>query len=819
MRHPSLRWLWITAVASSVPAAAQTIPEPADHEMQPIWGGQNQVVHLSETEEGRRLLVGCGGGLIRRSIDGGAIEYVDTPDDFTGTVIDIEFVDEDLGYACGRNGQVLQTDNGGATWTKFGVPIGDPCSTAPGENLATCWALHPFNDQVVIVVGLWTARYTEDGGNTWHKLKLYDLGGTFVSESEFHFYAIDVAGDLGGWRGALAAEWEVKPGDRRGVVFHTDSLDPSSDSGRTWLMTLDDSLTDTSCTMAKADPKMTEPWALEFERGAGSSPPTATGYVVGGIGDNRAGRIWRTDDGGATWTFETNTPETPYTVTVEPGRVLVGSYSGRTYFKNGSTWSFDFDGCLGCFSGSPNPVDCPTSLPGPPLPPGFAPLMNETTVAMHSVDSSDDLTFCVAGGWGLTMLTEDAGATWQNVNPHQADITVGPNLVPDIVEARLHAIDALPNAPATLHVAGQLGLYARSSDAGATFDWSVLPNSGTLRSLRFWDSNRGVAVGDRATLRWTNDGGTTWNKGLLDDPYNLITNQVDGDSNQLEFLDVDVRGSNEAWAVGAFVPGGTDAAAAYTDDGGANWTLVLLPTFPNLRLTGVLQPEALAGLFVGWATSAQGDRAKAFVTSFDPITHIVTWAEVSPPHQVTPNPSGNPPSRKLLGIDGHGTSLANTTAYAVGNGGMVLAWNGASSTFVDVPAVYDLVDTGPNAGDVQFRELKTDLNAIGVSPSGNRVLIGTQYDIDLRHTSDLGWMLELDGTWSRTRAHSGKSLLRAVLTSDDDGYVLGHSTATLETGFGTRKAHCDGYTSEDVVSHGFDNPNLKDTVILRYESE
>ena len=134
-------------------AAQATIPAPPDHELHPVWGGQSQAIHTAFVDGEQRIIVGTGGGNIRFSNTGGAQgswAYADTPDDFTHTLIDIEFLDDDIGFACGRGGQVLKTVDGGRTWTNFGNPIFDPC-----DDLATNWSLHAMSEDVMFVVGLW----------------------------------------------------------------------------------------------------------------------------------------------------------------------------------------------------------------------------------------------------------------------------------------------------------------------------------------------------------------------------------------------------------------------------------------------------------------------------------------------------------------------------------------------------------------------------------------------------------------------------------------------------------------------------------------
>jgi len=761
----------------SLSQAQSTIPAPPDHELHPVWGGQSQAVHTSNVAAGHRIIVGTGGGGIRYSNAGGAQGswvYADTPDDFTHTLIDIEFLDDDIGFACGRGGQVLQTADGGRIWTNFGNPVIDPCG-----DLATNWSLYPMSSDTVFVVGLWLAKVTIDAGQTWIDLELsgfntsgigtpYD-GPTLLANA-FHFYSMDVAGPIGQFKGALAAEYEDPSGTHMGVVFHTDAAEAGSSVGRKWRMTLNDHELSTSLGVA---PLMMEPWGLCFERGA--TPASAVAYVAGGLGANSPGRVYRSPDGGNTWTAEVDLNVTPYSVTAEVGRTMVGAYSGLAWTRDmAGGWSSQ-------------------TLPGPPgglLTPGF------TTAALNVVDSADPLHFVVGGGFGLNMQTTDGGATWIEASPYYQL---------DIEELRVKGLATLPGVPTTAIVVGQGGILMKTVNDGE--DWAYQraePSGKTLWAVDFRDASNGIAAGNSGALLYTTDGGTTWTPGTT----------VMGSTSSVNFRDIVSVGNNEAWAVGQDTATG-EGAVAFTRTAGQAWFRLSAPQQSKLALEGVVFPEPTKGLVVGWSGSQNGTtRARAYTADFDPISGLIQWVEVSPKHPLLALVSANPVTRKLHGIDSVGTNLSTAVIYAVGNGGMVLRWNGAISRFVNVPGVYEL----NRRGRVRLRELATDLPTVGISPSGNRVLIGAQYDINMHNAADFGWMLELDGVWSRTRTHSGKDIVGISLTSDSEGFVIGQTNQNASAGLGMRLHGCHGYTSDDVVSPNFDNPNLADPVVLKYLS-
>jgi photosystem II stability/assembly factor-like uncharacterized protein len=810
-RRQAAQCLLFAAIASAM-AHGQTVPTIGDQELQPVWGGQNQIVHYSDIATGRRTVIGTGGGGIRYRLEtpfpGLSVpwRYAETPSDFTHTVIDIEFIDDAIGFACGRGGQVLKTTDGGLSWGNQGIPITDPC-----DDLATTWAIHAFDEDFWVAGGLWFGKYTYDGGDEWFDLEFHEfddltdpLGystaydGPIVDGKTLHIYGMAVVGPWGSHKGAIAAEWHSPSGEHVGVVLYTDASDPNSLDGTVWRMTLDDSSLYTFCTVDTPDgpvtrePRMDEPWAIAFERGA--TIGNAVGYVVGGLGANGPGRIWRTDDGGENWTWETDTMQTPYTVTAEPGRVMVGSYSGRFYVRDGGEegqWSFDYSTCAGCGPTTPG-VNCPDVLPGPALPNGLPNLANTTTVAIQGVDSADADSFVVTGGWGLTMKSDDGGDNWVEHSPYH-DL--------DVVEFRLQGIDAIETAPKTVYACGQIGSLGKSTDGGDTWEWQMPNNDAIFFATEFRDEDRGVAVGTEGNVYYTVDGADTpWKKGVVVDPFGTGANLP-----TTTFYDVDTIGNAEAFAVG-YDQQNRRAVIAYTRSNGAGWFLLKAPTLNKLRLMGVACPEQTRMLVVGWSGNSPGEaKARAYHVTFNPMTGGLVWTEISPTHPPSV-PGQNPPSRKLLGIDYTGTSLAGTTAYAVGNGGMVLQWNDATQSFDDVPQASSLLDT--------------DLHGVGVSPSGDRVLIGAHYDINLHHAADFGKMIELDdGVWGTTRAFSGKNIVEIVLTSDDEGFALGQTTSGSVTGDGERLHQCNGYSDEDVGAGNFDNPNLADCIILEYRGK
>ena len=767
--------LLVSLPATSLCAQSCPLPPQPDHQFRHAWGGDIRAVHTALVNGNRRIITGSDGGRIARTADDGVTwSYAQTPLDFPHTLLDIEFLDDARGFACGRGGQILKTADGGLTWTKFGTALLDPCG-----HPATLWAVHPFTDSVVLVAGLHVFSYTINAGTTWAPLGLFEegsnYGGTPLSAADFEFYDLSIAGTLGNFRGIASAEWDHPTTGDRGVVFHTDAPNPASAAGRKWIITLDDT-TYTGPTLPGGD-VMLEPWSLAFERGA--QPTTAIGYVFGGVGANSPGRGYRTADGGLTWTMDWAGGPTPYRVTAEPNnRVMVAAYSGTYLTRNGpGNWT-------------------QRTLPGPAggvLTPGLS------TAALGGIDSSDGDHFVVGGGFGLCQKTADFGNTFTESNPLYSL---------DVEEQRLGDIAVDRTDPLVAYACGQVGGILKTKDGGCT--WAHQNHDTTIVSLQgiaFRDANNGIAVGTNGTLLYTLNAGAQWLQGQI----------VLGSGAGVDLLDVAMQGTDEAWAVGHQAG---SARVFYTNSRGQFWVELPPPFQPDLRLTGVVWPSQNRGIVVGWSQAGTGDSyARAYVGDFDPMTGALAWTEVSPPHPVinpnTGNPNGQslPLRQKLLSIDCSDGSMSTAAIYTCGNGGMVLTWDNNANAFVDVPAVYDT----DSLGNVLSRMLDTDLSAVGVSPSGQHVLIGGQYDIGT-FKSGLGYCLRFNGAWSKIRALNGKNTVGIGLSADGVGWVAGQTSTNSfgDTADGERLDGCQGYATNDQASASFDLGNLADSIILRY---
>lgn len=219
----------------------------------------------------------CGkSGLFYRTQDGGLTwERLNIGSD--NSVFGITFTDENHGFIAGQNALLMETQDGGSTWQNLASPVDK-----------TFLALDFFNDQFGMAVGDWGKIIaTSDGGKTWTELSLeedillYDL--KFISPDEI-------------W---IAAEM--------GALFH------STDGGKTWEK---NQLTAGSL------------FAIDFDK-------QGNGIAVG-----VEGTVLRSSDGGATWEESQITRESLYNVLFSNDHAIVVGDAGTIMmnYKNDQSW-------------------------------------------------------------------------------------------------------------------------------------------------------------------------------------------------------------------------------------------------------------------------------------------------------------------------------------------------------------------------------------------------------------------------------------------------------------------------------------------------
>lgn len=107
--------------------------------------------------------------------------YTQWVEQFSGTsshLYDVEFINQNTGWACGDGGNVIKTTNGGINWISY--PTGVTVTILTG--------IHPVNENVIYAVGYWrTLLKSTNGGANWQIISNMPMGQG-ISFKEVFFY-------------------------------------------------------------------------------------------------------------------------------------------------------------------------------------------------------------------------------------------------------------------------------------------------------------------------------------------------------------------------------------------------------------------------------------------------------------------------------------------------------------------------------------------------------------------------------------------------------------------------------------------------------
>ena len=370
-------------------------------------------------------------------------------------------------------------------------PAGAWISTGDGT-WAWQWPLPQGNGLNDVAFAGASAGWSVGGGGTI--LTTADAGATWSSQASgtrVTLYAVDVAGAARGWA----------VGDH-GTVAHT------TDAGLTWsAMTIGaDDLRDVSFVSA------TVGWALGFR-------------WLEDPDDNYASVLYRTIDGGATWSVQ---------------RIWDAQQLRAIGFADASTgWAVGDGGRI-----------LSTADGG------------ATWTAQNAGAEADLYALCVvsasrvwAAGDGI-LETTDGGATWTQ----RATLDVWNNSFTSVDSDGAGRIAATGWYYPDETELKPCGMIATSADGGATwsahFDGEYL--DGVFASVAFSSPTGVCAVGETGAVVRSTDGGTTWTGR---EPLALR-----------ELSGVDFADMQNGWAVGAYYgPGEPSSLVLRTADGGATW--------------------------------------------------------------------------------------------------------------------------------------------------------------------------------------------------------------------------------------------------------
>ncbi|MFZ1978969.1 MAG: YCF48-related protein [Bacteroidota bacterium] len=490
----------------------------------------NALLSVSCTDANTGTAVGYCGSIVRTT-DGGANWAIQT----SGTRNNLQsvlFTDANTGTAVGDSGTILRTTNGGATWT----------SQSSGTTNSLL-GVHFTDANTGTAVGTNVILRTTNGGTNWTS----QLNGTAPYLSSVSFTDAD-----------------------KGCISGSDSL-----GNGIILCTTDGGLNWTS-------------WINQMQSGRPGSihiysiclTDTKTGTAVGEtvVGNSYLGTIFRTTDGGITWTSQTSG---------------TGSYLYSVCFTDTNTGTVVGDGgtILRTTDGGAN----------------WTRQSSGTTLPLHGVSFTDANTGTAVGGSGIILRTTNGGTSWTS----QSIGTMNGLSSVSFTDANTGTAvgGSYPN-----------GTVLHTTNGGV--NWTSQPNPAiySLYNVCFTDANTGTAVGQYGTIIRTTDGGTNWtrqyatsndlygvsftdvNTGTVVGGNHVILRTTDGGETWMGspfpagswLYSVCFIDANTGWAVG-------DGIILRTTDGGTNWTTQSIGVVNYLYR--VCFTDANTGWAVGWGAT------------------------------------------------------------------------------------------------------------------------------------------------------------------------------------------------------------------------
>ncbi|MCB0727710.1 MAG: hypothetical protein KDD00_09615 [Ignavibacteriae bacterium] len=412
---------------------------------------------------------------IVKTTDAGSTWVTDTvPGSTNNTLTDIDFKNANTGYVTGNANYFGVTTDGGATWTQQVTPFG-----AIGQR-----ALE-ISGNDVYTVGDYTVLYkTTDDGLSWTTINFID-GSNPYQPSPFVMYGLDVTGNdiaIVGSNGMLnisndlGSTWRNKNYSVSQNVTNFSAIWADSPSGNIWA----GGTPGTILYSSNGGSNWTEqPSNSSYTTNNIQFLNSNTGFFVSGITTQLNGRLNKTTNGGTTW-FDIPLPS-PYNakaaadldfVNENTGWVLGGmppnGGGGITCLKTtdgGATWTQQT-----------NDV-------------GY-------DLVSVSIDMLDANTGYFAAGTVVSLFkTTNGGTNWNRVpnSPGNAPYNKVKTVSKDVV-----------------FVSSSSGQLYKSTNAGDTWSSIAVPRPVTLFAMDWLDEDNGLLGGTSGFLAKTSDGGATW---------------------------------------------------------------------------------------------------------------------------------------------------------------------------------------------------------------------------------------------------------------------------------------------------------------------
>jgi photosystem II stability/assembly factor-like uncharacterized protein len=684
------------------------------------------------------------------------------------------------GWLAGARGTILRTTNAGSDWTLV------TAGALGGKNLTAIRVTEGEGAPGIrgIVVGEEGAiLYTKDGA-TWHEPSSLAFG----VEVDFRDLFVAPGSPSHAW---VVGQYRSGMGGAGPVMART------ADGGANWTaVALPDDL---DFATRVSGTSTTDLWVLSggaewahwngagwtLRRGLRSEDPEqlvadvvmmggGVGYALGSDSSYQMGsgdRIYRTVDGGSTWT----------TAGVEPDM-----YFARIEAIPGAAWARAYDGRMYRTLASGSTTWTPVSGPDPDLlyrpfqmlsttagfcmdDPGswvrvtndsaatFSPVRTPafTTSRIRAVDFVTDRMGWAVGPVGTALHTADGGVSWQ-----KQDLAPG-RISEDVCFVDARRGWAVGDSFGGAHI-------ARTTDGGVTWETLTAGRGGT--AVCFVDATHGWTAGQNGRIHATTDGGGTW------------TTQTTGVFEALWGIDfTDVR---TGWACGS---GDT---VLKTVDGGSTWTTVAVPpsggTFDDVDFLdanrgwlvdsfgGITRTSDGGGTWQRFQTGARGLRSVRFLpdgkTGWATGYAFRDWLRSQPSMTVLTTRDGGetwtiPKSVGVPDPSVHGElwdvdATSSHDVWVVGDGGAILKAKAALARMVLTSSAGTV--PAPQLGGIA---LKAALEECRIAPDGGDCEDTGGRPVEVQYSTDKGVTWRRDGVAVYDAAEGAFVALRTPSTN------------------------------------------------------
>ncbi|MBS1494806.1 MAG: T9SS type A sorting domain-containing protein [Bacteroidetes bacterium] len=588
---------------------------------------------------------------------------------------EVKFLNSQTGWACGGTGAVIRTVNGGATWSV--VPTGSSAyfNAVQFVNALTGWIAADVNN----------FKKTTDGGDTWVNQVVSGTGilNRCYALTDQICFAAGAQGKLyrtidGGttWTVIHSANSDYNRfsfiNNQTGWISGTNYVMKTTNCGDTWTQfSLTGPNRDLSFITANTGWVVSYPNVRRTTDGGDTWQTFAvadsgnvfdgvrflnsqTGYIIGSSNYYYKGRIYKTVNGGATWTKQKAYPSFGFY-----GLEFTNTLTGYAVGNGGMVYKTTTGGELY----ASNWIYARTA---------------STMQDLNEVRFLNPLTGWACGGNGALIKSIDGGANW--------------TAVPTGSTAYFNAVHFV-NAN-TGWIAADVNNFKKTTDGGATWINQSVDGTGIINRCYALSAQICFAAGIDGKLHRTGDGGNTWQvvKTASSDFnrfcfINSQTGWVTGQDNLYKTTDAgltwvqsSVPGSNRDISFinenTGWIPNFPDVIK--TTDGGATWNSYYVTAQPGSVFFGI----RFVSEQVGYCIGVDYNNGKIFRT----LDGGATWAE-----QVIPSVNG------IYGLHFYD----EMTGWAVGSRGNTFRTIDGGFTFVgqtsaQVPERFALKQNYPN---------------------------------------------------------------------------------------------------------------------------